>query len=329
MGRAMGWIADRAGANRSGEDAIILPNDPPWPGSGLQSARQDGIVGPFDAPSSGGADRLDQKGGGPIIDTQTTLDPSVDPAETAAPPIPPSGGLEVVSIAKSYDKRVVLSDISLSVAKGEVLGLLGPNGAGKTTCFYSVMGLVKPDSGRILLDGEDITNLPMYRRAILGLGYLPQETSIFRGMTVEQNISSVLELSEPDAASRSRELERLLDEFGLTRLRESPAMALSGGERRRCEIARALAAKPSIMLLDEPFAGIDPLSISDIRSLVIDLKDRGIGVLITDHNVRETLEIVDRAAIIYGGQVLFAGSPEDLVANEDVRRLYLGEGFTL
>ncbi len=263
-----------------------------------------------------------------IINTQTTLDPSVDPAETAAPPVP-HGGLEVVSIAKSYDKRTVLSDISLTVAKGEVLGLLGPNGAGKTTCFYSVMGLVKPDSGRILLDGEDITNLPMYRRAILGLGYLPQETSIFRGMTVEQNISCVLELSEPDAASRARELERLLSEFGLTRLRESPAMALSGGERRRCEIARALAAKPSIMLLDEPFAGIDPLSISDIRDLVIDLKNRGIGVLITDHNVRETLEIVDRAAIIYSGQVLFAGSPEDLVANDDVRRLYLGEGFTL
>ncbi|WP_232468540.1 LPS export ABC transporter ATP-binding protein [Croceicoccus marinus] len=263
-----------------------------------------------------------------IIDTQTTLDPSIDPAETAAPPVP-QGGLEVVSIAKSYDKRTVLSDISLTVAKGEVLGLLGPNGAGKTTCFYSVMGLVKPDSGRILLDGEDITNLPMYRRAILGLGYLPQETSIFRGMTVEQNISCVLELSEPDAASRARELERLLDEFGLTRLRESPAMALSGGERRRCEIARALAAKPSIMLLDEPFAGIDPLSISDIRDLVIDLRNRGIGVLITDHNVRETLEIVDRAAIIYGGQVLFAGSPEDLVANDEVRRLYLGEGFTL
>ena len=240
-----------------------------------------------------------------------------------------SGGLEVVSIAKSYDKRAVLTDISLSVAKGEVLGLLGPNGAGKTTCFYSIMGLVRPDAGRILLDGIDITNLPMYRRAILGLGYLPQETSIFRGLTVEQNINAVLELKEPDAAVREQELERLLDEFGLTRLRASPAMALSGGERRRCEIARALAAHPSIMLLDEPFAGIDPLSIADIRDLVRDLKTRGIGVLITDHNVRETLDIVDRACIIYGGQVLFAGSPEDLVADENVRRLYLGEGFTL
>jgi len=239
------------------------------------------------------------------------------------------GGLEVVSIAKSYDKRAVLTDISLSVGKGEVLGLLGPNGAGKTTCFYSIMGLVRPDSGRILLDGIDITGLPMYRRSILGLGYLPQETSIFRGMTVEQNISCVLELVEPDAEVRARELDRLIDEFGLSRLRTSAAMALSGGERRRCEIARALAASPSIMLLDEPFAGIDPLSIADIRHLVLDLRDRGIGVLITDHNVRETLDIVDRACIIYGGQVLFAGSPQALVADENVRRLYLGEGFTL
>jgi lipopolysaccharide export system ATP-binding protein len=249
-------------------------------------------------------------------------------AEGAAPPVP-QGGLEVVSIAKSYDKRAVLTDISLSVGRGEVLGLLGPNGAGKTTCFYSVMGLVRPDSGRILLDGVDITRLPMYRRAILGLGYLPQETSIFRGMTVEQNINSVLELNEPDKDVRARELDRLLEEFSLTRLRSSPAMALSGGERRRCEIARALAARPTIMLLDEPFAGIDPLSIADIRDLVKDLKTRGIGVLITDHNVRETLDIVDRACIIYGGQVLFSGSPEALVADENVRRLYLGEGFTL
>ena len=253
---------------------------------------------------------------------------SADAPGKAAPPIP-QGGLEVVSIAKSYDKRAVLSDISLTVGKGEVLGLLGPNGAGKTTCFYSIMGLVRPDSGRILMDGVDVTGLPMYRRAILGLGYLPQETSIFRGMTVEQNIASVLEMAEPDKVVRGQELERLLDEFGLTRLRDSPAMALSGGERRRCEIARALAAKPSIMLLDEPFAGIDPLSINDIRELVIDLKTRGIGVLITDHNVRETLDIVDRACIIYGGQVLFAGSPQELVADENVRRLYLGESFTL
>jgi len=248
------------------------------------------------------------------------------------PPIaeaPVMRGLSVVSIAKSYDKRVVLTDVSLSVGPGEVIGLLGPNGAGKTTCFYSVMGLVKPDSGRIMLDGDDITGLPMYRRAILGLGYLPQETSIFRGLSVEKNILTVLELSEPDKAARERRLDQLLDEFGLTRLRDAPAMALSGGERRRAEIARALAANPSIMLLDEPFAGIDPLSISDIRDLIVELKKRGIGVLITDHNVRETLDIVDRGYIIYDGRVLFAGSPEDLVADENVRRLYLGESFQL
>ncbi|MFA5963705.1 MAG: LPS export ABC transporter ATP-binding protein [Sphingomonas sp.] len=242
---------------------------------------------------------------------------------------PVAQGLSVVSIAKSYDKRAVLTDVSVSVGRGEVIGLLGPNGAGKTTCFYSVMGLVKPDSGRIMLDGVDITGLPMYRRAILGLGYLPQETSIFRGLSVEKNISTVLELSEPDAATRQLRLDKLLDEFGLTRLRDAPAMALSGGERRRAEIARALAANPSIMLLDEPFAGIDPISIADIRDLVKDLRTRGIGVLITDHNVRETLEIVDRAYIIYDGRVLFTGSPEELVADANVRRLYLGEGFSL
>ncbi len=249
-----------------------------------------------------------------------------------APPIaeaPVMQGLSVVSIAKSYDKRAVLTDVSVSVAKGEVVGLLGPNGAGKTTCFYSVMGLVKPDSGRIMLDGDDITGLPMYRRAILGLGYLPQETSIFRGLTVERNILSVLELAVSDADQRKARLDQLLDDFGLTRLRDSPAMALSGGERRRAEIARALAAEPSIMLLDEPFAGIDPLSIADIRDLICELKKRGIGVLITDHNVRETLEIVDRAYIIYDGRVLFTGSPAELVADANVRRLYLGEGFSL
>ena len=238
-------------------------------------------------------------------------------------------GLSVISIAKSYDRKAVLTDVSLGVERGEVVGLLGPNGAGKTTCFYSIMGLVKPDSGRILLDGEDITGLPMYRRAILGLGYLPQETSIFRGLTVSQNIMAVLEVAEPNKKVRRERLEQLLAEFNIERLRDSPAMALSGGERRRCEIARALAADPSIMLLDEPFAGIDPISISDIRELVCELKKRDIGVLITDHNVRETLDIVDRACIIYGGQVLFAGSPEALVADPNVRRLYLGESFEL
>jgi len=253
-----------------------------------------------------------------------TLESIAAPAET-----PPDSGLAVVSIAKAYDKRTVLTDVSVSVARGEVVGLLGPNGAGKTTCFYSVMGLVKPDSGRVMLDGEDITPLPMYRRAILGLGYLPQETSIFRGLSVEKNIVAVLELVEPDKAARQRRLDQLLEEFGLTRLRDAPAMALSGGERRRAEIARALAADPTIMLLDEPFAGIDPISIADIRDLVIDLKKRSIGVLITDHNVRETLDIVDRAYIIYDGRVLFNGSPEELVADANVRRLYLGEGFSL
>jgi lipopolysaccharide export system ATP-binding protein len=223
----------------------------------------------------------------------------------------------------------VLKDVSLHVDRGEVVGLLGPNGAGKTTCFYSVMGLVKPDHGRILLDGQDITGLPMYRRAVLGLGYLPQETSIFRGLTVAQNIMAVLEVSERDRAVRRERLEQLLGEFHIEHLRDAPAMALSGGERRRCEIARALAAHPSIILLDEPFAGIDPISISDIRDLVIELKKRDIGVLITDHNVRETLDIVDRACIIYDGQVLFAGSPQELVADPDVRRLYLGESFEL
>src|SRR3982751_5526535 len=248
--------------------------------------------------------------------------PAAD-AQTDAP------GLEVRSIAKAYDRRAVLHDVSLDVHRGEVGGLLGPNGAGQTTCFYSVMGLVKPDSGRIFLDGKDITDLPMYRRAILGLGYLPQETSIFRGLSVQDNILAVLEVSEPDRQLRRERLERLLDEFGLTGLRESSAMALSGGERRRCEIARALAAEPSIMLLDEPFAGIDPISISDIRELVRELKSREIGVLITDHNVRETLDIVDRACIIYDGQVLFQGTPEALVADQEVRRLYLGESFAL
>lgn len=262
------------------------------------------------------------------MDQITSLDPEMNRAE----PIheaPVMDGLSVVSIAKSYDKRVVLTDVSVSVGRGEVVGLLGPNGAGKTTCFYSVMGLVKPDSGRIMLDGDDITGLPMYRRAILGLGYLPQETSIFRGLTVAQNISTVLELAESDAGARAQRLEQLLGEFGLARLRDAPAMALSGGERRRAEIARALAANPSIILLDEPFAGIDPISIADIRDLVCQLKERGIGVLITDHNVRETLDIVDRAYIIYDGRVLFTGSPAELVADANVRRLYLGEGFSL
>src|ERR1043166_3703355 len=213
---------------------------------------------------------------------------TVDRLEAEAEAAAIDHGLCVVSIAKSYDKKAGLNAVSLSGDRREVLGLLGPNGAGKTTCFYSIMGLVKPDSGRILLDGNDITGLPMYRRAILGLGYLPQETSIFRGLTVSQNIMAVLEVAEPDKKARADRLEQLLGEFHIEHLRDSPAMALSGGERRRCEIARALAANPSIMLLDEPFAGIDPISIQDIRDLIVALKQRNIGVLITDHNVRET-----------------------------------------
>jgi lipopolysaccharide export system ATP-binding protein len=254
---------------------------------------------------------------------------ALEKADLTAAPIPVARGLTASNIGKSYDQRVVLRDVSISVRRGEVVGLLGPNGAGKTTCFYSIMGLVKPDKGHILLDGVDVTGLPMYRRAALGLGYLPQETSIFRGMTVEDNILAVLEVVEPNKDARMAALESLLGEFSITRLRKSPSLALSGGERRRCEIARALAASPSIILLDEPFAGIDPISISDIRDLVKHLKDRDIGVLITDHNVRETLEIVDRACIIYDGKVLFEGTPQDLVANEDVKRVYLGSNFTL
>ncbi len=239
------------------------------------------------------------------------------------------GVLAVQGLQKSYRSRTVVHDAGLQVRTGEAVGLLGPNGAGKTTIFYMITGLVSADRGTISLDGFDVTLLPMYRRARLGIGYLPQEASIFRGLNVEDNIRGVLEVVEPDAKARERKLDELLEEFNITRLRKAPSIALSGGERRRCEIARALAANPSIMLLDEPFAGIDPISISDIRDLVKELKKRDIGVLITDHNVRETLDICDRACIIYDGQVLFAGSPEDLVADPNVRRLYLGESFEL
>lgn len=238
-------------------------------------------------------------------------------------------GLNVQGIGKSYNGRPVLRDISLSVHRGEVVGLLGPNGAGKTTCFYSITGLIAPDHGRVELDGEDITHMPMYRRARLGIGYLPQETSIFRGMTVEENIRAVLEVVEPDRALRNAMLDELLDEFSITHLRNTPALALSGGERRRCEIARALAARPKFVLLDEPFAGIDPIAIADIRELTAHLKDRGIGVLITDHNVRETLDIIDRAFIIYDGHVLFEGNAEEVLGSEEVRRVYLGDSFSL
>jgi lipopolysaccharide export system ATP-binding protein len=236
--------------------------------------------------------------------------------------------LSAHGIMKSFGKRQVVKGVSLSVGKGESVGLLGPNGAGKTTVFYMITGLVKPDQGRVTIEGRDVTRLPMYQRARLGIGYLPQEASIFRGLTVEQNIRAVLEVTESSKKERERQLDALLDEFRITRLRKSPSIALSGGERRRLEIARALASRPSYILLDEPFAGIDPIAIGDIRALVRHLTQRGIGVLITDHNVRETLELIDRAYIIYDGKVLTEGTPAEIVANEDVRRVYLGDMFS-
>jgi lipopolysaccharide export system ATP-binding protein len=228
---------------------------------------------------------------------------------------------------KSFGKRQVVKGVSIAVGKGESVGLLGPNGAGKTTVFYMITGLIKPDNGKVVIEGRDVTRLPMYQRARLGIGYLPQEASIFRGLTVEQNIRAVLEVTERSRKERERQLDALLDEFRITRLRKSPSIALSGGERRRLEIARALASRPSYILLDEPFAGIDPIAIGDIRALVRHLTQRGIGVLITDHNVRETLELIDRAYIIYDGKVLTEGTPAEIVANEEVRRVYLGDMF--
>jgi lipopolysaccharide export system ATP-binding protein len=238
-------------------------------------------------------------------------------------------GLVASNLGKRFKKRPVVRDVSVSVRRGEAVGLLGPNGAGKTTCFYIIMGLIAPDYGTVALDGVDITDLPMYRRARLGIGYLPQEASIFRGLTVEQNIRAVLEVVETAHAQREAMLDDLLGEFSITHLRRAPALALSGGERRRVEIARALASQPSFILLDEPLAGIDPIAVGDIRDLVSHLKDRGIGVLITDHNVRETLEIVDRAYILHEGRVLMHGRPEEIVANAEVRRFYLGDRFSL
>ena len=238
-------------------------------------------------------------------------------------------GLVAKGVGKTYKKRPVVRNVSISVRRGEAVGLLGPNGAGKTTTFYMIVGLVKPDTGAIALDGTDITTLPMYRRARLGIGYLPQEASVFRGLNVEQNIMAALEVVEADPDRRDLMLDELLAEFGIGHLRRTPALALSGGERRRVEIARALATQPGYILLDEPLAGIDPIAVSEIRDLVGHLKHRGIGVLITDHNVRETLEIIDRAYIMHDGEVLMQGSPDEVVAHEDVRRVYLGEKFTM
>ncbi len=252
--------------------------------------------------------------------------PAVDPP---AQLVSDNSGLVAYNLGKQYRKRPVLREVSLQVRRGEAIGLLGPNGAGKTTCFYLITGLIAPDYGSIYLDGLDISELPMYRRARLGIGYLPQEASIFRGLSVENNIRAVLEVVEPIRERREAMLDDLLAEFSITHLRRAPALALSGGERRRAEIARALASQPSFMLLDEPLAGIDPIAVGDIRNLVSHLKDRGIGVLITDHNVRETLDIIDRAYILHNGMVLMEGVPSEIVAHEDVRRVYLGERFSL
>ena len=238
-------------------------------------------------------------------------------------------GLKIRNLRKSYRKRPVIRDVSMDLTRGEVVALLGPNGSGKTTCFYSIAGLVMPDGGQVMIDGQDVTNFPMYRRAKLGIGYLPQERSIFQGLNVEDNILAILEIVENDRTKRRERLEELLNEFSISHLRRTPSVALSGGERRRCEIARSLAANPKYLLLDEPFPGVDPIAVGDIRDLVIDLKDRGIGVLITDHNVRETLEIVDRAYILHDGGVLMSGTAEEVVRDEKVRSVYLGQGFRM
>ena len=239
------------------------------------------------------------------------------------------GGLKINSLRKSYRKRLVIQDVSMQLRRGEVVALLGPNGSGKTTCFHAIAGLITPESGRVSVDGRDVTRLPMYRRARLGISYLPQEISIFRGMTVENNILAVLELSEPGRKRRYERLEELLNEFSIDLLRRTPALALSGGERRRVEIARCLATNPKYLLLDEPFAGVDPIAVGEIRTLVSALKKRGLGVLITDHNVRETLEIVDRAYILHDGKVLMSGTTEEIIEDENVKRVYLGENFRL
>ena len=240
-----------------------------------------------------------------------------------------SSGLKIDGLRKSYKKKVVIREVSMELERGEVVALLGPNGSGKTTSFYAIAGLVYPEGGTVRIDGRDVTNLPMYRRAKLGIGYLPQEMSVFRGMSVEDNIAAILDISKKNRHKRRERLEELLSEFSIENLRGAPALALSGGERRRVEIARCLAADPKYLLLDEPFAGVDPISVGDIRHLVADLKKRGIGVLITDHNVRETLEIVDRAYILHDGKVLMSGTPEQVVQNENVRRVYLGDNFKI
>ena len=238
-------------------------------------------------------------------------------------------GLKVTHLRKSYKRRLIIRDVSLELGRGEVVALLGPNGSGKTTCFYAIAGLIKAEGGTVEIDGRDVSGFPMYRRARLGVGYLPQEVSIFRGLSVEDNIMAILEINESDRHRRRERLEELLSEFSISHLRRAQALTLSGGERRRVEIARCLAANPKYLLLDEPFAGVDPIAVGEIRSLVADLKNRGIGVLITDHNVRETLDIVDRAYILHDGRVLMSGTSEEVVQDENVRRVYLGQGFRI
>lgn len=238
-------------------------------------------------------------------------------------------GLQIRNLRKSYRKRPVLRDVSIDLGRGEVVALLGPNGSGKTTCFYAIAGLITAESGQVFIDGRDVSMLPMYRRAKMGIGYLPQEVSIFRGMSVEDNILAILEIAESDHHKRRERLEELLSDFSIGHLRRAPALSLSGGERRRVEIARCLAANPKYLLLDEPFAGVDPIAVGEIRTLVADLKNRGIGVLITDHNVRETLEIVERAYILHDGKVLMSGTTKEVIQDENVRRVYLGQGFRI
>jgi lipopolysaccharide export system ATP-binding protein len=275
-----------------------------------------------------GAAGLLRRGNGAASNVPIEQDfPAVEPVRFSL--MARDGFLTVEGLEKSFGSRKVVEHVSIELMRGEAVGLLGPNGAGKTTVFYMITGLLAPDAGHIYLDGHDVTLLPMYRRSRLGVGYLPQEASIFRGLNVENNVRAVLEVIEPDKARRQRELDSLLEEFNISRLRKTPAIALSGGERRRCEIARSLAGRPNYMLLDEPFAGIDPIAVGDIQELVRHLKSRGIGVLITDHNVRETLGLIDRAYIIHAGRVLMEGTADDVIANPDVRRFYLGEDFRL
>ena len=293
------------------------PPRPPGPSPGTSKERAEGTL-PAGAPP--GTPKASQKSAPASAPTTAQAGPRL---------VAHNRGLLAKNLGKRFKKRPVVRGVTISLQRGEVVGLLGPNGAGKTTCFYMITGLMPPDYGTIILDGEDITDLPMYRRARLGIGYLPQEASIFRGLSVENNIRAVLEVVEKNRDRREAILEALLAEFSITHLRRTPALALSGGERRRVEIARALASNPHFVLLDEPFAGIDPIAVADIRDLVAHLKDRGIGVLITDHNVRETLDVIDRAYIIHEGMMLMEGVPSDIVGNEDVRRVYLGDRFNL